>query len=194
MVSEYVSKDLKDLSTTLYGGFSDLQLNTVRESFANQNVSLDAGSFTDYTTQMYAGYASNQAINHAKMLVYQSAATIDPNKISVISREGLYNANPVMQRFVMSHPDLYSMYEDQEIDGYAGTYINPEKTNIIDNTNYRNIVSGVSGTVDHLQGGSFFSGSNEGVLISAMDRMSIIDTWGNVNNALALGDDPTSKN
>jgi hypothetical protein len=58
--------------------------------------------------------------------------------------EQLQNASPVMQRWIMSHPKVKSLYLNQNIDGYSETYVNHFGSGVAEQDyNWRRVMSGV---------------------------------------------------
>lgn len=68
---------------------------------------------------------------------------IDNYYEELLTFQQLQNANLIMQRWVMAHPQIKQMYIDQNLDGYSGTYKNISGKTVGENDyNYRLVMDG----------------------------------------------------
>ena len=64
----------------------------------------------------------------------------------LLTWQALQEANPTMQRWVMSHPEVRQLYVDQNLDGYSDTYTNVFGKGVgKEDYNYRRATNGVIG-------------------------------------------------
>lgn len=104
------------------------------------------------------------------------------------SFQGLQQANPTMQRWIMSHPQVRELYHEQNLDGYSDSYQNVFGKEVgEDDYNYRRVMSGKF--VD-LPDGSYkrviycddlMPGDRE---LEYHEKVAIRSTWDHIDNLL----------
>jgi hypothetical protein len=98
----------------------------------------------------------------------------------LLSFEELQNANILMQRWVMAHPDVRYLYLENNIEGYPDTYVNVFGNDIGENDyNYRRVMDGVLQSDDEKW---WFKVYNEDLMIGDRElehreKVMILNTW-----------------
>ena len=97
----------------------------------NVNKVIEAGvrygeEFANNIRSIYDKYQSDDVINASRLLLYQTGMHLNQNVIYPVHEDQLYDANLIMQRYIMSQLDMNKRYERQMCYGYAGTYVDPE--------------------------------------------------------------------
>lgn len=152
--------------------------------------------FIQRAGEVFSALNSYEAIERGKRLLSMVGTHVDENVIYTVPFERLHQANLEMQRYIMSEPSIRNMYNQQSISGYEDTYYNND-VEIVDGltTRYMDVMTGVGyydpyKPVDPV----FYTHSHDVYFdLDRLDRMSVLDTWRNVRNAIAKGIDPTSK-
>lgn len=125
----------------IVGEYLRNQLNNIPQVFNN---------FTDriyQAVQQSYNYVTDNLIKHGLLNRLESQGVLSNQDImrNLTTFEQLQNATPVMQRWVMAHPEVKQLYIDQNIDGYSNTYINVFGDGVGEQDyNWRRIMSGVS--------------------------------------------------
>ena len=99
-----------------------------------------------------------------------------------MSIEELRNANLNMQRWIMTHPYIHTLYTNNNIDGYSNTYVEllPKKEmNAKENYNYRRVMDGVIQDKDDRW---YFKTYIEDLLpgdrdLDFREKVKILNTW-----------------
>lgn len=69
---------------------------------------------------------------------------LDNQYMELLSWQALQQANPTMQRWIMSHPRVRQLYVDQNVDGYSDQYKNIYGKGVAEEDyNYRRVMTGV---------------------------------------------------
>tara|TARA_Y100000592_G_C5383130_1_gene274458 strand:- start:192 stop:815 length:624 start_codon:yes stop_codon:yes gene_type:complete len=109
----------------------------------------------------------------------------------------LQQAKPTMQRWVMAEPGTRKLWQNQQLDGYSGTYIDMHPGDIgEDHYDYRRVMNGVM--VEQKDGSlvatNYFDDLVEEEELDFEEQDYILDTWEAIKVARATSnDDWTSK-
>ncbi len=108
--------------------------------------------FNNFTNRIYQAvqqsyhYVTDNLVKHALLnhLSNQGVLTNQDLMRDLWTFEQLQQATPVMQRWVMAHPEVKRLYQDQNIDGYSNTYTNVFGSGVGEQDyNWRRIMTGV---------------------------------------------------
>ena len=124
----------------IVSGYLQQQLTAMPQMF-NQFTERIYGAMTDsynYVTNVLTKSGIMHQLSHQGLIADQDY--IQP----LYTFEQIQNASPVMQRWIMSHPDVKELYLKQNIDGYSDTYQNVFGDGVGDKDyNWRRVMSGV---------------------------------------------------
>ena len=189
-----------DIIDVLGGGAPDMRTQnwlTERSAHVRQLSDPSAAAFFERAGTMYAMIDETRAEQMRRNLKERGEQLWSTGDIRPLyTLQGLQTASPVMQRWVMAHPDLRERYFDQALDGYAGQYENIQgDTSGEDQYDYRRVMDGVvraSENTFHLQ--HFYDHmSDEDSELTLSQKIDILNTWDRVSHYLEHGDeDPTS--
>lgn len=135
------------LDYAIYGDNS----NAVSTYLVQQMQAMPA-AFNGFATKIYNAMMTSYNYVTDTMTKFHLMGTLQKNGIQVVDNyievlstiPQLQNANPTMQRWVMSHPEVRQLFLKQNIDGYSGTYQNVfGKGSGEDDYNYRRVMHGV---------------------------------------------------
>lgn len=104
-------------------------LQYLENQFTNiSNTLTDAGRrFVETSRAIYQREHDVGLIAKAKALVRTAKNIFHPNTIVPLNTlEEIRSAQPIMQRYIMSFPELRKLYFSQRIDGYSDTYADVE--------------------------------------------------------------------
>lgn len=108
--------------------------------------------FNQFTQRIYEAvqqsynYVTDGLIRHGIMnhLGGQGIRITDDYIRALRTFEEIQQAEPTMQRWIMSHPEVKQLYLDQNVDGYSDTYVNTFGTGVAeDDYNWRRVMSGI---------------------------------------------------
>lgn len=151
-------------------------------------------SFYQTMTTMYNNNYSKEALDASRLLLNRTNMALDYDVIVGIPYEYIPMANPYMQNYIMSQPDLNLLYQKNSCYGFQETYIDPEPdTYGKDRIIYQQVMDGVLqfdksdeglGYINH------YSNSFEEEL-TTIEKFSILDLWDDVKRYIANGKDPS---
>ena len=147
--------------------------------------------FKTAISNVYNQYWSDSALEASKWVLHSVGGT-QQDVILPVPYETFNNANLLMQRYIISQPELNELYRKNMCHGFDGTYYNIEpNTYGEDRYEYQRVMDGVlqfntegSGYINH------YSNSDE-VELDFVEKITILDTWNNVARILAEGRDPS---
>jgi hypothetical protein len=155
--------------------------------------------FMQGARELYARINDSTAIRMARAAIKHAKGMYHPNAIIQIDDiEGLRNATPMMQNYIMAQPDLRDLYHRQQVNGYSDTYIDLDpKKNKDEHYYYRRVMDTV--VQDSEENGEYrwvakqyYDELLEGHAdLSIDERHSIMMTWDNIQSILAEDKDPT---
>lgn len=106
----------------------------------------DAGlTFYNNAVETWKSVADGSLEHMARSMLRSVGSFLHPNAIiPIYSIEDLQTAKPVMQRFIMAHPELRDIYHRQLCDGYSDSYVDDEPGLIgHDHREYRQVMDGM---------------------------------------------------
>lgn len=119
----------------------------------------------------------------------QGVQVLDNYIVELNSFQGLQQADYTMQRWVMSHPEVRSLYLGQNLDGYSETYQNVFGKHVgEEDYNYRMVMSGAYVDLPDdtykrvVYIDDLYPGDRE---LSYAEKVTIRSTWGHIDNLLA---------
>ena len=150
--------------------------------------------FVQVTQNMFNAVNSADAIQRAKQFLHSAQSSIDPNAIYPLYENNIYDANTVMQRYVMVEPTIRKLYEEQRCYGYDDMFldINPDITakNIKEHDDYRAVMDGVLQFTDDT---GYWENYLDVTPLDIMDQVAVLTTWDTVKTMIAEGKDPTAE-
>lgn len=156
-----------------------------------------AGSaFVNMANQRFEKFNSDSVITAAKAIASRLDGHLNPNVITAYSDDNIFNATPIMRRYIMVQPNMWELNSNQACSAFDGMYqdIDPEVTSVEDHTLYKRVVNDML-EFDEDGNGQFvsYTDCNEEEDLHFMDQLSIKDTWDTVSNLIAEGIDPSSQ-
>jgi hypothetical protein len=128
------------------------QQNPNVQAYLYQQVSNISQTLTDVGRQfmasaqtVYDQINSSQAMALAQAAIRAAKGLFHPNQIiDIDTLMGLQSAQPVMQRWIMSCPDVRERYNRKQCAGYGDTYVDVSPGGIRETDyNYRRVMNGV---------------------------------------------------
>lgn len=110
------------------------------------NTLTDLGKrFMETSKDIYEAINNAEAVKKAKAALRYAKGLFNPNRIvSLDTMEDFQSAQPVMQRYLMADISARQMYNNRQIDGYSGTYIDIDPGKVgFDHYDYRRVVEHV---------------------------------------------------
>lgn len=149
--------------------------------------------FVSNLTGLYNMAYSDAAIKASKQLLSQAEISLSEDVIYVVPEEALPNANHLMQQYIMAHRELSENYRKNLVQGYPDTFYDRQPGSFgEDRYDYQNVMSDI---LQHDSDGEgyikTYSNTDDRDELDLIDKLSILDTWRNVSNALVKGVDPT---
>lgn len=108
--------------------------------------------FNEFTQRVYDNLMTSYQWVNDQMTKYnifnklrgEGVNIVDNYFMELLSFQALQNANPTMQRWVMSHPDIRSEYLKGNVEGYPESYVNVFGEEVgSQDYNYRRVMDGV---------------------------------------------------
>lgn len=150
-------------------------------------------SFVDTVRGMYDRYNSIEAVNRAKMVLYNAGQHLSQDVIYPVRYDNYNNLNLTMQQYVMAYPEVDRMYRKNKCYGFADTYIDPEPgTCGEDRFSYQRVMDGML-QFDAEGEGYFrhYSNSDDAPELTMLEKLSVLETWDTVARLIGEGVDPT---
>lgn len=160
----------------------------------------DAGrGFLSGVQQLYDRLSGSTAMRIARAAKRAAGSIWQSDEIRYLASIGeMQHAPLVMQRYILAHPYIRKLYQEQRIEGYSGSYRDPFPEDRGENHyDYRRVMSGVVEEDD--DGGWSATTYYDELLpddydLSLEEQVDIIDTQENVIAAIKKGgEDPTSR-
>ena len=181
------------MKTMLYGVPDENIINYINNGInsAAEILGNATNSFLNKAQQIFDTYHSSAAIENAKRLVYSLGMSADDeNVIYEIPYMGFNNTNQIMRDYIMVHPEVYKLNNQNMINGFQDMYMDLDPaTTLIEKEKYRQVMDGVLQD-DGEEGGYIMHYSTDNEL-SMYDKFAILNTWDNVDRMIAEGYDPT---
>jgi len=168
-------------------------------SFLNDNISKAveytsnaASGFANTVVNMYNKFNSSESLNAAKLMLYNAGTHLNQDIIYPVMYDNLGNANLIMQRYIISEPQMNNLYTRNMCYGYQDTYVDIDKGSVgKDRLDYQNVMDGV---LQHDNDGNgyfnYYSNSDDTIL-HKFDKLAILETWDNVALMISNGLDPS---
>lgn len=149
-------------------------------------------SFVEGVKSIYDKFNSNEVVLASKQLLHQAGMSFNDWSIYTVPYGHFHEANLGMQQYIMMQPDIFKRYSENRCYGFQETFIDPEPdTPLEERAMYQSVMDGViqyekDGTGFH----KHYSNSSDEEL-SVIDKLSVLDTWHEVQRMLQEGFDPT---
>lgn len=158
----------------------------------------NAGSnFINHVKNTYDKFNNQSVINMGKSILYGVGSHMNDNVVMPLTMDRLPTANHIMQQYIIAQPEVNAMLQDNMCYGFQETYYDIEPGVVgTERNDYRRVMSGVvqhdeEEDLDYMV--QYTSGDDEDETdLDPMDKLSVLDTWDSVMQALAAGIDPTS--
>lgn len=151
--------------------------------------------FVGAVKSMFNNEHSEEKLNRARMALYSAGVHFDQNMIHPVTYNNYSNMNLLMQRYVMSQPDVNAMYKKNKCYGFQETYVDPEPGIYgEERTDYRRVMDGMLQFEKDDEGLGYFmhySDTSDADDLSTLDKMSVLQTWDVAARLLSEGLDPT---
>jgi hypothetical protein len=159
-----------------------------------QQLMAKVGEYYEAANGSEAMRKARAAINKAQHL-FQSDVIMSMNTIGQMQ-----NAGHVMQRYLMAHPTVQQMFEDQRLEGFAGMYQAPFPGQFREqNYNWRRVMNGVMQMDEDPEGSFWFQTWDEQLLpgdreLELYEKRDILNSWEAIEMFIKRGcEDPTSR-
>lgn len=152
--------------------------------------------FKTTVSNLYNQAFNSDIINTAKQYLSQSDYALRQDVIYTVPYDKTYEANLIMQQYIMAEPHMNNMYRKNMCFGYQDTYFDPEpETYGKDRYDYQRVMDGVLQfeTTDDEKELAFinhYSNADE-IELTNSERTAILDTWHEVARMIAEGKDPS---
>lgn len=154
-------------------------------------------NFMEASRAVYDKLNSSEAMRLAQAAIRAAKGLFHPNQIVPLETlEQLQNAQPIMQRWVMSCPEIRELYHAQRCNGYDGTYVDVSPAAIGEGDyNYRRVMDQVIVETDddwyvRIYSDDLLPGDRE---LTTMEKVDILSTWDIVRLFVNQNkDDPTN--
>jgi hypothetical protein len=175
----------------IYGDNNATVGNYIQTQLANIPRALNDFGHKVYNTMVNSyNYITDNMRKHAILSnIKQSGVQIAHDPFScLMSFTDLQNANPTMQRWVMAHKEVKELFNNQNLDGYSGSYVNLSgNTSGEDDYNYRRVMDGV--VYDTADQGSMVKFYYEDLLpgdkpLDTHSKLSVLHTWDTISYIL----------
>lgn len=187
------------MSNIIYNAPDSRLLNYLNASISNAASKLGniATNMMDSVVSIYDKFNSAEAINQGKLLLNSIGQHLSDDAIYTVSHNDLYNANLIMQRYIIANPVVNQLVADNMCVGFSDTYIDLEPgVTGTERYDYRRVMDGVLDYDDDGVGViRYYSQDDEDIYgdeLNVIDKFSILETWENVAYAIANEIDPTS--
>lgn len=153
-MGQVISLSEPGLDMVLYGNKSNVLGNYIQAQLNNL-----APVYNEFSSRIYDSLQASMGFINDKLTQYGIMNQVQRAGLQVLdnyfcdlnSFADIQNANLTMQRFIMSHPTVKQLYDNQNIDGYSGSYVNVSGKGFgEDDYTYRRVMSDVlTSTDDH---------------------------------------------
>lgn len=162
-----------------------------------QSIRNVGNNFVDAVKGLYNRFSSSDAINRAKMYLHNAGMHLSQDVIYPVKYDR-YTVNLIMQRYIMSYPEVNELYRKNKCNGFQDSFLDPEPGAYgTDRFDYQRVMDGwMQFEKDEEQIAYFnhFSNSDEEPELNVLDQIAIRDTWDTVARLIAEGVDPTDPN
>ncbi|AFO71131.1 hypothetical protein FDI90_gp324 [Pseudomonas phage PA7] len=167
-----------------------------RSQALRSTMSTAAASFFNTAQNMYSMISESAAVQALRNLTTKKDNLWQSNNIVYLETLAeLQTAGPIMQRWVMAHERLRTMYLNNEVDGYGGSYNNIQGDAVGERQfDYRRVMDGVMYT-DKKEFGykNYHEDIKSDRKLRLHEKVDIIRMWNAIDGHLDAGEeDPTS--
>jgi len=158
---------------------------------AMSTVSNMSQGFIDNVKRMYSSVNGSEALLNGKLLTMNAGVHLNQNVIYPV--HNFQDTNLIMQRYLMSCPEVSELNKNNMCHGFQETYLDLEEGVYgTDRTDYRDVMSGIL-TYEGEHGEGVFKRyyHTDGVDLDFIDKLSIITTWDNARKMINDRLDPT---
>lgn len=170
----------------------------MREYFNKEVHSLYQGlqqvdsSYLQGISQTIAVYNDENRIYNTQLVVSDAEQYIDGESIYVVNTNNVMGINHTMKRYVMVNPEIRTMYDNDDISGFGGKFIDrsPYEDEYEWCEDYLDVIDGLSLPVD---------GNEEEIAtiydsdapLTSLEQFNIQESWSNMLSSISNGVDPT---
>ena len=157
----------------------------------------------DYASNMVTGYAENmramydrfnssQAIQAAKMFMYNLGMNTSEMVIQRFHSSEDFKPNLLMQRYIMSCPEVSKLDKQNMCSGFAESYVDPEPGVYgTERNDYRRVMDGVLQHEGEEGVFYWYSSAEDESELEPIDQFAVMDAWHICNQLILGGKDPT---
>jgi len=165
----------------------------------NHTLTESGRAFMEASRTIYDQINSSEAAQLARLALRSAKSLFQPNVVQYIDTlDHLQSAPPIMQRWIMSQPDIRERYQQQRCHGYGDLYTTDMSPGLSgeQDYNYRRVMDAVV-VIEEEGGGWYARQYSEDLLpddreLSNYEKIDILRTWDIVRMAIEAGDDPTN--
>ena len=169
----------------------------MRSYFQNQMVQLNQhmgyidSNYISSVNRAIEVYNSNDNIYNTQVVVGNAEQYIGGDAIYCVTEDNCAGINFTMRRYVMAHPEMRTMYNEDVINGYDGMFIDVSEyeDDPYWNEDYLTVMDGVS-QIDE-EGNEYAIHYDSDVELNSLEQGNILDSWDNMLSMVARGIDPT---
>jgi hypothetical protein len=151
--------------------------------------------FVSTVQNMYNRFNDSSIINASKALLFKSGSHMNQTVIYPVAYDGFSTANLMMQRYIMANPTVDKLYQRNMCYGFQDTYINNNPYTGTESVEYMQTMDGVlqfdSSDEGYTQYHSYYHSDENNTELDIYDKLSVLDTWDNLQRLIAKGIDPT---
>lgn len=150
--------------------------------------------FVQSVKGMYEKFNNSAVLNAGRALLYSTGTHFNQNVIFPLNNGNMVTANLIMQQYIMAHPEVNHLNHQNMCYGFQDTYFNYEpEVYGKDRMDYQRVMDGVLQINEEGEDGYIMYYSNGDIQdeLHPMDKLSILDTWSELEYMIANGDDPT---
>lgn len=151
--------------------------------------------FTSAVRGLYDRFHGEDVLLRAKLALMSAGKHLNQDVIYPVRYHTYRDINLMMQRYVMSNEEVSNLYKRNKCYGFKDTYIDPEPSvHGKERVDYQRVMDGVLQFEEESGEGYFCYYTNsmdEEEELSALDKISVLDTWDVVARLIAEGADPT---
>lgn len=196
MKANIINGDATTFHTLLYGVPDNKVLNYLETQMTSLNNYIGEKSnwLLDRGREIYNTFSSSDAIRRIKENIFINGTSVNGNTITPLQYDDIFNPSPIMKRYTMVCPDLYSLYRKQRCNGYNGVFVDvdPTVTEPEWKLDYMAVNNGICRTdKEELYAEIFCSEDLEDLSFS--EQVAIRQSWKLASKIMALGLDPTDE-
>lgn len=153
--------------------------------------------FAEYVQNTFNRYTNTNALRYVEAVRNKLTYNWGNDTIRRLNTiEEIQQAKPVMQRWVMAHPEVRRHYHEGGISAYEGKYSYETKDWGRDVRDYRAVTNGIimTDSMGHTFSTEYIESDSVVDLLTLVEKANILGTWTELDKLFASGDntDPTS--